>query len=146
MRTPPFTSLVHPYIQTWDAEGSSWSTRRKHYIWKDEEKTRALEAFLKTPHIRKWCMSVSATPSFKMRSKCSTGESGWEAACLQCLRMFQLVELSLYFYLEIKMYLQNLGKQANSDFWIPKSTALHLCHHFIIEHLVVVSAGTLIGW
>lgn len=85
-------------------------------------------------------------PQFKMRSKCSTGESGREAACLQCL--FRLLELScyLYFFLRTKDLLPRPAKktQANWALSIQRGTALHLCHDFTVEHLDLIFTGTVI--
>lgn len=46
MRTPPFTSLVHPYIQTWDAEGSRLFLKHSKetlYLqrWRENESIRS---------------------------------------------------------------------------------------------------------
>lgn len=96
----------------------SWSSQRKHYVWRDEgRRTRASEApksFLKSLCIRKWCVTVSTSPSFKMRSKCSTGGSWQEAACWQCLC---LVELWLVFLLCTKDLFWRLCEYKETEFY-----------------------------
>lgn len=115
MRTP-FTSLLCSFTYRRGMQrGADCSRRaqRQQYLKMKYESIRSSEIFPENSKQRKVMYDClhQPKPQFKMRSKCSTGESGREAICLQCL--FQLLELScyLYFFLRTKDLLPRPGRR-----------------------------------
>lgn len=130
MRTPPFTSLLRSFTNRCGkprGADCSWRAQRQHYIWGDKERLEAPTSSLRTLNSRQWCTIDSTSPKsqFKIRSKCSTGESGREAVCFQ----FPLLELTCNIYFFLSTEDSRPGKSTEN--WVQSvqgdTSALHPC-------------------